>query len=109
MSLPLPFTKHFAELTVLRAALLTRRVISAVTEISKHDATPVTMADFGAQALIMAARQQDPRTPVTQSLRRPVPDQSIANDYRRLARLHLRPRSCVVANLGQHHPTGRKG
>ncbi|KAJ4861061.1 inositol monophosphatase family domain-containing protein [Trichoderma breve] len=55
MSLPLPFTKHFAELTVLRAALLTRRVISAVTEISKHDATPVTMADFGAQALIMAA------------------------------------------------------
>ncbi|KAL5085485.1 hypothetical protein Trisim1_010480 [Trichoderma cf. simile WF8] len=55
MSLPLPSTKHFAELTVLRAALLTRRVISAVTEISKHDATPVTMADFGAQALIMAA------------------------------------------------------
>ncbi|KAL6696202.1 hypothetical protein J3F84DRAFT_373367 [Trichoderma pleuroticola] len=58
MPLPLPFTKDFAELTVLRAALLTRRVISAVTEISKHDATPVTMADFGAQALIMAALSQ---------------------------------------------------
>ncbi|KAM6479666.1 hypothetical protein HDV62DRAFT_367624 [Trichoderma sp. SZMC 28011] len=55
MSLPLPSTKHFAELTILRAALLTRRVISAVTEISKHDATPVTMADFGAQALILVA------------------------------------------------------
>ncbi|KAL6868480.1 carbohydrate phosphatase [Trichoderma novae-zelandiae] len=55
MPLPLPFTKHIAELTVLRAALLTRRVISAATGIPKHDATPVTMADFGAQALLMAA------------------------------------------------------
>ncbi|KAL7936264.1 hypothetical protein V8C35DRAFT_297342 [Trichoderma chlorosporum] len=58
MPLPLPLTKHIAELTVLRAALLTRRVISAVTEISKHDATPVTMADFGAQALIMASLRE---------------------------------------------------
>ncbi|KAL7792904.1 hypothetical protein V8C37DRAFT_379444 [Trichoderma ceciliae] len=55
MPLPLPFTKHFSELTVLRAALLTRRVLSAATEIPKDDATPVTIADFGAQALIMAA------------------------------------------------------
>jgi 3'(2'), 5'-bisphosphate nucleotidase len=51
----LPFTRYVAELTVLRAALLTRRVISDVSEISKDDATPVTIADFGAQALIMAS------------------------------------------------------
>ncbi|KAH0499357.1 hypothetical protein TgHK011_006558 [Trichoderma gracile] len=60
MSLPLslPITKHIAELTVLRAALLTRRVLTSATStssLSKHDATPVTMADFGAQALLMAS------------------------------------------------------
>ncbi|TFB05822.1 hypothetical protein CCMA1212_001708 [Trichoderma ghanense] len=54
---PLPLTKHIAELTVLRAALLTRRVLSSATAspLSKHDATPVTKADFGAQALLMAS------------------------------------------------------
>lgn len=68
MPLPLPLTKHIAELTVLRAALLTRRVMTSVTSsssnssssssssaITKHDATPVTKADFGAQALLMAS------------------------------------------------------
>ncbi|KAH6606549.1 hypothetical protein Trco_005702 [Trichoderma cornu-damae] len=55
MPLPLPFTKYVAELTVLRAALLTRRVLSSATEIPKDDATPVTIADLGAQALIMAS------------------------------------------------------
>ncbi|KAL6895614.1 carbohydrate phosphatase [Trichoderma longibrachiatum] len=59
MPLSLASTKHIAELTVLRAALLTRRVMtSALTSsssLSKPDATPVTMADFGAQALLMAS------------------------------------------------------
>ncbi|KAK1240942.1 hypothetical protein MKX07_006375 [Trichoderma sp. CBMAI-0711] len=65
MPLPLPLTKHIAELTVLRAALLTRRVMTSVTTsnsssssssaLTKHDATPVTKADFGAQALLMAS------------------------------------------------------
>ncbi|KAM0256692.1 hypothetical protein ACHAQJ_004846 [Trichoderma viride] len=55
MPVSLAFTRYVAELTVLRAALLTRRVISDVSEISKDDATPVTIADFGAQALIMAS------------------------------------------------------
>ncbi|KAL7818983.1 carbohydrate phosphatase [Trichoderma gracile] len=64
MSLPLslPITKHIAELTVLRAALLTRRVLTSATStssLSKHDATPVTMADFGAQALLMASLRRN--------------------------------------------------
>ncbi|RFU79959.1 3`2`,5`-bisphosphate nucleotidase [Trichoderma arundinaceum] len=58
VQLPLSFIKLVAELTVLRAAVLTRRIISAATEIPKDDATPVTIADLGAQTLIMAALRE---------------------------------------------------
>ncbi|PTB46820.1 hypothetical protein M441DRAFT_53522 [Trichoderma asperellum CBS 433.97] len=51
----LPFTRYIAELAVLRAAVLTKRFMTRVSGIAKDDASPVTLADFGAQALIMAA------------------------------------------------------
>ncbi|KAM0471454.1 hypothetical protein ACHAPX_009367 [Trichoderma viride] len=51
----LPFTRYIAELAVLRAAVLTKRFMTRVTGIAKDDASPVTLADFGAQALLMAA------------------------------------------------------
>lgn len=46
-----------AQLAVQRAAQLTRRVFldSAKGTVSKSDASPVTVGDFGAQALIIAA------------------------------------------------------
>jgi 3'(2'), 5'-bisphosphate nucleotidase len=46
-----------AQLAVQRASLLTRRVFldSAKGTVSKSDASPVTIGDFGAQALIIAA------------------------------------------------------
>ncbi|KAB5566669.1 hypothetical protein GE09DRAFT_1202054 [Coniochaeta sp. 2T2.1] len=46
-----------AQLAVQRASLLTRRVFldSAKGTVSKSDASPVTVGDFGAQALIIAA------------------------------------------------------
>ncbi|KAK1250320.1 hypothetical protein MKX08_010323 [Trichoderma sp. CBMAI-0020] len=51
----LPFTRYIAELAVLRAAVLTKRFMSRAAGIAKDDASPVTLADFGAQALLMAA------------------------------------------------------
>ncbi|KIW69251.1 3'(2'),5'-bisphosphate nucleotidase, variant 2 [Phialophora macrospora] len=47
--------RHLAELAVLRASILTKRVQSAVGEIAKDDNSPVTIADFAAQALIIGA------------------------------------------------------
>ncbi|OAA69557.1 Inositol monophosphatase [Cordyceps fumosorosea ARSEF 2679] len=45
-----------AEAAVLRAAILTKRVQSSrVHAVSKADATPVTVADFAAQALLISA------------------------------------------------------
>lgn len=47
--------RAFAEAAVLRAAILTNRVQSIVEEVSKDDKSPVTVADFAAQALLIAA------------------------------------------------------
>jgi 3'(2'), 5'-bisphosphate nucleotidase len=47
--------RTIAELAVLRACVLTKRVLAAVDEISKTDSSPVTIADFAAQALIISA------------------------------------------------------
>ncbi|KAI9673051.1 MAG: hypothetical protein M1817_003215 [Caeruleum heppii] len=49
--------RQIAELAVQRAALLTRRVFTdkAKGTLSKDDKSPVTVADFGAQALIIHA------------------------------------------------------
>ena len=46
-----------AELAVQRAAILTKRVLLSVNrgEFAKKDATPVTIADFAAQALLISA------------------------------------------------------
>ncbi|PNY24507.1 3'(2'),5'-bisphosphate nucleotidase [Tolypocladium capitatum] len=52
MSQPWERERHIAEAAVHRAAKLTKRVLSAVSHVSKHDASPVTVADFAAQALI---------------------------------------------------------
>lgn len=48
---------HLATLAVQRAALLTRQLLTAVDKgsLDKSDATPVTIADFAAQASIIAA------------------------------------------------------
>lgn len=54
-----PYAKelHLASLAVQRAALLTKQLLSAVDKGSfdKSDSTPVTIADFAAQASIIAA------------------------------------------------------
>lgn len=48
---------HLASLAVQRAALLTKQLLSAVDKgaFDKSDSTPVTIADFAAQASIIAA------------------------------------------------------
>lgn len=46
---------HLAELAVYRASILTKKVLSTVSGITKDDASPVTVADFAAQALLIAA------------------------------------------------------
>lgn len=47
--------RHIAELAVLQASILTKRVQSTVSEIHKDDNSPVTIADFAAQALLIGA------------------------------------------------------
>lgn len=47
--------RDIAELAVLRACVLTKKVLSTVDEIAKSDLTPVTVADFAAQALLISA------------------------------------------------------
>ncbi|KAK5653331.1 hypothetical protein OQA88_9022 [Cercophora sp. LCS_1] len=51
---------EIAQLAVQRASILTKRVFHEKTKgtISKSDASPVTIGDFGAQALIIAALQR---------------------------------------------------
>ena len=44
-----------AERAVLRTALLTKEVQASVQELPKDDSTPVTIADFAAQALLISA------------------------------------------------------
>lgn len=53
MKYPYAYEQHIAELAVLQASILTKRVQSTVSEISKYDDSPVTIADFGAQALLI--------------------------------------------------------
>ncbi|KAJ5473303.1 hypothetical protein N7475_002869 [Penicillium sp. IBT 31633x] len=59
MSSTTPYTKELqiASLAVQRAALLTKELLSAVDKgaLDKSDASPVTIADFAAQASIIAA------------------------------------------------------
>lgn len=54
-----PYAKelHYASLTVQRATLLTKNLLEAVDKgnLDKGDSTPVTIADFAAQALIISA------------------------------------------------------
>jgi 3'(2'), 5'-bisphosphate nucleotidase len=45
--------RHLAELAVLRASILTKRIQYSVSGISKDDNSPVTIADFAAQALLI--------------------------------------------------------
>jgi 3'(2'), 5'-bisphosphate nucleotidase len=47
--------RKIAENAVFRAALLTKKIQSLVKELPKADATPVTVADFAAQALLISA------------------------------------------------------
>jgi 3'(2'), 5'-bisphosphate nucleotidase len=57
MVIPYEKERLVAELAIQRAVLLTKAVLSAVDKgtLSKCDDTPVTLADFGAQALIISA------------------------------------------------------
>lgn len=63
MSSSSPYARELlvAQLAVQRASLLTRRVFldSAKGTVSKSDASPVTVGDFGAQALIIAALRRN--------------------------------------------------
>jgi 3'(2'), 5'-bisphosphate nucleotidase len=45
--------RYLAELAVLRVSILTKRIQSTVSEISKDDNTPVTIADYASQALLI--------------------------------------------------------
>ncbi|KAM3453737.1 hypothetical protein MY3296_003580 [Beauveria thailandica] len=55
MTAPFERERAVAEAAVLRAAILTKKVQSCVSAVSKADATPVTVADFAAQALLISA------------------------------------------------------
>ncbi|KAI9862320.1 MAG: hypothetical protein M1813_004796 [Trichoglossum hirsutum] len=57
MSLPYAHERHIAELAVQRAAILPQTVLKTLTNhaLTKTDKTPVSLADFGAQALIISA------------------------------------------------------
>lgn len=70
MSTPVPWARErqVAEAAVKAAAKLTKRVQSTVKEVSKADASPVTAADFAAQALL------------TQHIRRAFPDDAIVGE-----------------------------
>jgi len=54
-ALPYARERALAEAAVLRAAILTKKVQSTVKAVSKDDKSPVTAADFAAQALLIAA------------------------------------------------------
>ncbi|KAM0670715.1 hypothetical protein ACQRIU_001110 [Beauveria bassiana] len=55
MTAPFERERAVAEAAVLQAAILTKNVQSRVSAVSKADATPVTVADFAAQALLISA------------------------------------------------------
>lgn len=55
MAAPFEKERQIAEEAVFRAAILTKKIQSSVRELPKADATPVTVADFAAQALIISA------------------------------------------------------
>lgn len=55
MATPFERERAVAEAAVLRAAILTKKIQSQVSAVSKADATPVTVADFAAQALLISA------------------------------------------------------
>ena len=58
MAAPYAHELHIASLAIQRASLLTKNVLSTLTPttpISKPDSTPVTIADFAAQALLISA------------------------------------------------------
>jgi len=57
MSLPYAKERRIAELAVQRAALLTKKMLRQIDKgtISKSDASPVTIADFAAQASLICA------------------------------------------------------
>lgn len=55
MTTPYAHERQIAELAVLRASILTKKVLSTIGSISKQDSTPVTVADFAAQVLIISA------------------------------------------------------
>jgi 3'(2'), 5'-bisphosphate nucleotidase len=57
MSTPYSKERRIAELAVQRASVLTKKVLAAVNkgQLSKTDKTPVTIADFAAQALLISA------------------------------------------------------
>ena len=50
--------RHVAELAVLQASILTKRVQSTVDEMCKDDSSPVTIADFAAQALLIGTLRE---------------------------------------------------
>ena len=54
-SAPLSDQRAIAELAVQRAAVLTKKVMMSVKGVAKCDSTPVTVADFAAQALLISA------------------------------------------------------
>ncbi|OAQ70625.1 myo-inositol-1(or 4)-monophosphatase [Pochonia chlamydosporia 170] len=54
MSTPWEEELSIAQSAVLKAARLTKTVLSTVTEVSKADSSPVTIADFAAQALLIS-------------------------------------------------------
>lgn len=51
---PYAYERAVAEAAILRAAILTKKVQSSVKEVAKEDKSPVTAADFAAQALLIA-------------------------------------------------------
>ncbi|RFU34427.1 hypothetical protein B7463_g1953, partial [Scytalidium lignicola] len=57
MTSPFSRERHLAELAVQRAAVLSKRVLLTVNkgELSKPDLTPVTIADFAIQAILISA------------------------------------------------------
>ncbi|KAG9249896.1 uncharacterized protein F5Z01DRAFT_437755 [Emericellopsis atlantica] len=57
-TVPYAEERAFAEATALRAAILTKRVQAKVQSMTKDDFSPVTTADFAAQALLIASLRQ---------------------------------------------------
>ncbi|OAA54854.1 inositol monophosphatase family protein [Cordyceps fumosorosea ARSEF 2679] len=50
--------RHIASLAVQHASLLTKSVMRSIKHVSKKDSTPVTVADFAVQALLISTLSQ---------------------------------------------------